>query len=118
MVDYRCGREGLCLFLCLTSFLLAQTLWSTMNPIIIKSAQQLEASEWFVIALKDLNTAVRMTDVCRKLHQYQQKGIIKFDGELHYTWHYDMRWTKTDLKKRGIIKIKFRKGNKTYWGLV
>ena len=76
-------------------FLLAQTLWSTMNPIIIKSAQQLEASEWFVIALKDLNTAVRMTDVCRKLHQYQQKGIIKFDGELHY-----------------------RKGNKTYWGLV
>ena len=44
----------------------------------------------------------------------QEKGIIEFIGDLKYQWQYALRWNKTELKKRGIIK-KHTKGKHTYW---
>ena len=32
------------------------------------------------------------------------KKEIKAAGDLYYTWHYDMRWAATQLRKQNILK--------------
>ena len=85
-------------------------------PITIESNSPQEAFDWYIIAMKDYGTSVRTLDIMKKLYQYQEKGIIEFIGDLKYEWQYALRWNKTELKKRGLIK-KHIKGKHTYWTL-
>ena len=42
-----------------------------------------------------------------KLIWKQYKHRLLVSGDLFYTWQYDFRWSATELRKQGIMKMKY-----------
>jgi len=87
------------------------------NPTIINSKKQIEFTEFFILALKELNNNARIVQIAQKLDEYISHNLIQFHGELCYEWQYQMRWVKTQLQKQDVIK-KERKGQCVYWSII
>jgi hypothetical protein len=58
---------------------------------------------WVIEALQEAGGAARVVDVSRRIwtsHEHE----IRSDGDLLYTWQYDVRWAAHDLRRQGLLK--------------
>jgi hypothetical protein len=57
--------------------------------------------DWVKEALKSAGGSANILYVAKHIWQHHEKALRESD--LFYTWHYDMRWAATELRKRGIM---------------
>ena len=54
-----------------------------------------------------------IVDVARKIWQ-RHEAELRLSGDLFFTWQYDIRWAKKQLRDEGRLKIG-QIGNKSLW---
>jgi hypothetical protein len=57
--------------------------------------------DWVREALNSSGGAGTILYVAKHIWQHHEQELRESD--LFYTWHYDMRWAATELRKRGIM---------------
>ncbi|MDY0241087.1 MAG: hypothetical protein RBR34_02810 [Rhodospirillaceae bacterium] len=62
-----------------------------------------DVTDWVVSALKRQEGRGSLIDVARDIWG-NHESEIRSSGDLFFTWQYDMRWSATMLRRKGIIK--------------
>ena len=63
-----------------------------------------------VNALKELGGKGSIIEIAKIIDNTHRKEL-KSSGDLYYTWHYDMRWAATQLRRQNIMKPAVRPYN-------
>lgn len=59
--------------------------------------------DWVVAALRDHQGKAKLVDVAKHIWTHHENDLRDSD-DLFYTWHYDMRWAATKLRKQGKLR--------------
>lgn len=78
-------------------------------------SKQDQLADWIVEALEVLNGRASVVDVAKKIWE-RHSGDLKSSGDLFFTWQYDMRWSATRLRCKGILKD-YRVSGTSNWEL-
>jgi len=57
--------------------------------------------DWVVAALKAAGGSASILYVAQYIWANHEKDLK--ENDLFFSWHYDMRWAATELRKRGIM---------------
>jgi hypothetical protein len=60
--------------------------------------------DWIIEALDRRGGKADLIDVCRDVWQHHEDDLWDA-GDLFFTWQYDIRWSATDLRQRGVLKL-------------
>lgn len=72
--------------------------------------------EWLTDILIDRNGEATIIEICIDIWD-KYEDILRDEGELFYTWQYDVRWVASDMRKRGLMEEASSSG-KGLWQLV
>jgi len=73
-----------------------------------------ELKLWVEEALRRYGGQAKLLDVAKDIWKHHEAGLLAA-GELFFTWHYDMRWAATSLRKDGVVE---ESGTRGIWKLV
>ncbi|WP_026060530.1 hypothetical protein [Pseudaminobacter salicylatoxidans] len=64
-------------------------------------ATKADLVDWVVAALKAAGGSASILYVAKHIWEQHQNELK--ENDLFFTWHYDMRWAATELRKRGTM---------------
>ncbi len=66
-------------------------------------AHRKDLRNWINEALEANNGSASIVEVCTYVWK-KYENELRRSGDLFYTWHYDIRWAATQLRKEGIMR--------------
>ena len=62
-----------------------------------------DVTDWVVASLVRLGGSAPLTVVARDIWKHHESDL-RSSGDLFYTWQYDMRWSASMLRRKGVMK--------------
>ena len=60
-------------------------------------------NSWVIEALETAGGSAPLVDVSRQIWESHENDI-RAEGDLLFTWQYDVRWAAHDLRNQGLLK--------------